>query len=348
MPFRASAYRLISWTKVKHLLAAVAFFSVGDVAHAGLEICNDTSVDHSVSVGFKGNVTWDSEGWWNIAAGTCATTLLGDLSHRFYYIRVETPGWVFSGDNILFCVDDKAFEIAGDKDCALRGYRQEGFAKVDTGDTGTHFSHALSVHVKPEVLSENVTAAEQLRSHAISAVFQGCQPASTGRPRFCSLVADGMKFYVYGDGRTPEALLDRLEQVNPGRRVAVQGLQVDLFFGAAELVLHSVDAEVRNRYDRILERMQGVWQSDFDENDSFVISGAERVNRYSGAETSVDYVAIQETCGDSTAEGPFMNAWNSARGTGFCYEIERVSDNTLVLVYLPSGERLTYHRNLTN
>ena len=48
-------------------------------AEAGLEICNNTSLEQTVAIGYKGDTDWTSEGWWNIAPGACSTLVDGDL-----------------------------------------------------------------------------------------------------------------------------------------------------------------------------------------------------------------------------------------------------------------------------
>ena len=102
-------------------------------AQAGLEVCNDTDLRQSVAIGYEapGGV-WTSEGWWQLSAGECKTVMGRDLGRRYFYYRATTPGGDFDGP-FSFCSKPTAFTIAGDKDCAARGYDKTRFRKVDTG-----------------------------------------------------------------------------------------------------------------------------------------------------------------------------------------------------------------------
>lgn len=176
------------------------------------------------------------------------------------------------------------------------------------------------------------------------AVFQGCRPTRPGRPGFCSFVDRGSRLFVYGTGATPQWLMEELEGLDIGRRVALTGKRRDLYDGAAEVELAGLRLLPLNRYDRILQRLQGRWRSDSDPMDAFQITGAERVNAYAGAKTSVDYISIQPDCGSFTVQGPYLYAWDESGTETLCYEISKVSDTQLELIYQPRGKVLMYSR----
>ncbi len=125
------------------LLLAATLAAGASSAQAGLEICNDTEVLQSVAIGYKGDKDWTSEGWWNIDPGACVTVVDGDLRLRYYYYFSEAAGQGFQGQNYFFCVENSEFTIIGDTDCEARGYQNEDFREIDTGQTATEYTLTL-------------------------------------------------------------------------------------------------------------------------------------------------------------------------------------------------------------
>ncbi len=119
------------------------FAALANPAQAELQICNETEYTQSVSIGYKGDEDWTSEGWWNIEPGDCATPVQGDLKNRFYYYRAEIDGGDFAGQGYSFCTDPSEYTIVGDTDCEARGYETEDFREIDTGETATEFVFTL-------------------------------------------------------------------------------------------------------------------------------------------------------------------------------------------------------------
>ena len=104
-------------------------------AQADFRLCNNTSNRVGVSIGYKENDGWTTEGWWNLAARSCETVLRGSLVARFYYIYAVDydRGGEWSGQAFM-CSREKEFTIRGAEDCLARGYDRTGFFEVDTGD----------------------------------------------------------------------------------------------------------------------------------------------------------------------------------------------------------------------
>lgn len=113
-------------------------------AQAGLTICNDSDASQDVSIGYKGEEDWTSEGWWIIEPNECATPIGADLTRRYYYLRAEKAGGAFKGEEYYFCTSSEAYTIVGDTDCQERGYEREDFIEIDTGETGTDFTYRLT------------------------------------------------------------------------------------------------------------------------------------------------------------------------------------------------------------
>ncbi len=342
-------------------------------AAAGLEICNDTAAVQTLALGYKGTAGWTSEGWWTLAADSCAQVVTSPLSQRFYYLRVETEGWHFHDDKLSFCVSDGgAFTIDGDASCAPRGFRQEDFARIDTGPKAQHHVHALSTNLTPTATEPAVRAGSQPQVLG-PAVYQTCRDPGAPHVSFCTFIGAGRRFLVYDDGRTPARLWQQLHSLPQGRRFTLTGYREDLYDTTSELVLHDLMMEPLGRPDRLLDLLQGQWQSADDPDDRFSVQGAERVNSYAGADTTVEYLSIRSSCafspgrrsrsldpaGQLTAnqgegkgtdkearlgQGPYLSTWDNAGGTGLCYRILRISEQDLALVYLGTGSTLTYRR----
>ncbi|MCG7627440.1 DUF1036 domain-containing protein [Epibacterium sp. MM17-32] len=330
--------------QIRGLLWLALALGLSTSAQAGLEICNDTSARQRVAIGYKATADWSSTGWWDLAPQECSDVVAGALRHRFYYLRVETEGWEFQDDKLSFCVDDSDFRITGDTNCALRGHRQENFARIDTGIAAVEHSHRLSANLIP---GRGAGAPRAITAPEFSgvAVFQDCQLDTAPYVSFCTFIGAGRRFLVYDDSRIDPALWQQLAELPQGRRVAISGQRADLFDTTSELVLRQAVLQPVNAADRLLARLQGTWRRMTDPDDSFRVSGAERVNTYAGAETSVEYLSIQDHCGAHSGQGPYLFTWANTAGTHLCYRLEHVSGQDLSLVYLPQGTTLRYHRD---
>ncbi|OIQ24550.1 MAG: transporter [Alphaproteobacteria bacterium MedPE-SWcel] len=327
---------------VRRILGLLIVLSLPPSAQAALDLCNDTETEQAVAIGYKGPQGWASRGWWRITPGQCATVVPGPLLHRFYYLRVETEGWTFHDDKLAFCVADRIFAIDGDTNCARRGYRQEAFARIDTGPDAPGYRHALSTNLTAD--EDRPAAQDMPPAFQAEAVFQGCQAENPPYHSFCTFIGAGQRYLIYDDGRVPADLWQRLQALPQGRRVAVTGYLEPLFDTTSALLLHSAEVLALNRADRILALLQGDWSSADDPDDRFRMSGAERVNVYAGAETSVEYVAILDHCDEHSGQGPYLFTWDINGGTGLCYRIGRVSQHELLLQYLSQGNTLLYRR----
>jgi uncharacterized membrane protein len=104
-------------------------------AAADFRLCNNTGSRVGISLGYKENDGWTTEGWWNLSARSCETLLRGPLVARFYYIYAldYDRGGEWSGQAFM-CTRDKEFTIRGTDDCLARGFDRAGFFEVDTGE----------------------------------------------------------------------------------------------------------------------------------------------------------------------------------------------------------------------
>ncbi len=102
-------------------------------ARADLRICNQSSNQVSVALGYRADKGWQSEGWWVAPASKCAVVYQGDLHSRFFYLYVadDIGGGAWDG-SVFMCTRDESFTIFGVEDCLARGYERTGFFEVDT------------------------------------------------------------------------------------------------------------------------------------------------------------------------------------------------------------------------
>ena len=108
---------------------------LGGPAYADFRLCNKTGSRVGVSVGYKEQNAWSTEGWWNVGANSCETLLRGPLSARFYYVYAidYDRGGEWNGKAFM-CTRDKEYTIKGIEDCLARGYDRSGFFEIDTGE----------------------------------------------------------------------------------------------------------------------------------------------------------------------------------------------------------------------
>jgi uncharacterized membrane protein len=115
--------------------------ALGQPAHAAFLFCNKTQTVIEAAFGYREQLDWVSEGWWQLQPGLCARVYGKPLNQRFYfyYARAlaqprpgERPPMNWSGKYAL-CADNKAFKVVGDQDCETRGYRTLYFQQADVG-----------------------------------------------------------------------------------------------------------------------------------------------------------------------------------------------------------------------
>jgi uncharacterized membrane protein len=116
-------------------MLALGLVMTATPAAADFRLCNNTSSRVGISVGYKENDAWTTEGWWNLPAKKCETLLPGNLVARFYYIYAidYDHGGEWSGQAFM-CTREKEFTIHGTADCLARGFDRTGFFEVDTGE----------------------------------------------------------------------------------------------------------------------------------------------------------------------------------------------------------------------
>jgi uncharacterized membrane protein len=115
--------------------AAVGILAVPGVAKADFRVCNATQNLVGVSIGYRAQAGWVTEGWWHVEGSTCKTLIEGALSSRYYYLYAEDAerGGRWDGP-INMCVAEREFKISGVSDCFARGFQRAGFQEYDTDE----------------------------------------------------------------------------------------------------------------------------------------------------------------------------------------------------------------------
>ncbi len=104
-------------------------------ARADFRVCNATQELVGVSIGYRANAGWITEGWWHVEPSSCKTLIEGALASRYYYLYAEDAlrGGRWDGP-IQMCVAEREFKITGINDCFARGFQRAGFREYDTGN----------------------------------------------------------------------------------------------------------------------------------------------------------------------------------------------------------------------
>ncbi|CUH87227.1 putative integral membrane protein [Phaeobacter sp. CECT 5382] len=330
---------------------ALAFWMLWLVnpAWADLEICNDTYDSQSVAIGYKLDGGWVSEGWWQLEPEACVSPILGPLKFRFYYYLAQGDGWKFDHDRVSFCTQADVFTIRGDGGCEQRGYDRSYFAKIDVGKGAAGYTQLVGEHStlsSKGAESETAQPAEGVWGipYRGEAIFHGCTSLFQRAKRTCFFVGGGRKFNVLEDGRTSEEIFEVIDLLAPGDPVRLEGDWAGRFDTTVDVVLRHLETRPANAEDLILKRLQGNWYSVKDANDQFKVFGSGRQNSYDGSLTSMEYLSVMRYCGEFDSEGPYLYTWDSQGGTGLCYVVKELTDNDLVLNYLPRGTELRYRK----
>ncbi|KMW58161.1 hypothetical protein AIOL_003132 [Candidatus Rhodobacter oscarellae] len=357
--------------------ALAALLATALPAVAGLTVCNETGLRQSVALGYKGERDWSSKGWWNIPPGDCVLVVAGDLTKRYYYYRAESATGDFRGQDFRFCTRAASFEIAGDTECAQRGFEAQRFREIDTGEAATSFTltlvakqeHARSGAAKtPDAEATGLTtqrlsklpAAPDLgvntaslksalppgrhgEAATLSGVFQGCELERSRS--YCSLHAGGTKYRAFYGGPTPEDMLLALEAMPVGIEVTVALDLVERSGRERAVVLRSVATSTKpSPFAALRARIQGDWVSASDPRSEITLHGSEIYARYGGDFSAVRFFELAAECraGDG-ARGPVMRQRTIGDARAACFSVLHGAGR-LDLVPLSGGAPQRYKR----
>ncbi|HXM19408.1 MAG TPA: DUF1036 domain-containing protein [Candidatus Tumulicola sp.] len=116
-------------------VAAILFLAAPRPAQASLQICNKSSerIDTAVAYYYDDGLdaAWESEGWWVLQPGQCATPVSYDLDYRYYYVFGNGPSHYWGG-TYNFCVDMSTKFDFLDSDTKCPNGTWKGFRRIDT------------------------------------------------------------------------------------------------------------------------------------------------------------------------------------------------------------------------
>ncbi|KQQ34712.1 hypothetical protein ASG19_18740 [Rhizobium sp. Leaf306] len=129
---------LFSVPAVASALCVSAPLLMASPALADFRVCNGTQNLVGVAIGYRAKDGWNTEGWWQVPASTCATLIEGELQSRYYYLYAEDAarGGRWTG-GVNMCVAENEFKVVGVDDCFTRGFQRMGFKEYDTGRQGS-------------------------------------------------------------------------------------------------------------------------------------------------------------------------------------------------------------------
>jgi uncharacterized membrane protein len=123
----------LSGVWARGLIALIALHAGLGVARAEYRVCNKTKYVLNVAVGYDTGEHFQTEGWWSVPPGSCATPIRGKLTTRFVYLyATDVDGVDVLKGAVSMCVNRRRFEIFGISDCWRRGLQAVTFAEVDT------------------------------------------------------------------------------------------------------------------------------------------------------------------------------------------------------------------------
>lgn len=324
---------------------------------AAIRICNDTDQDQQLAISARLSGSWVTEGWETLGPGHCVTAPPKGHSGRFFYYRAQGPGYGFRDDSIHFCTLPERFRIEGGKDCLDRGFQQQGFARArldqldqsDTSEPQILLGQRLFALQEPQAEQLNTEPAPQPdapsagSNFAADAVLESCKPGA-GKGVTCRLVAADMQLSVNSRNSLNPQAFTFLVGLPQGAPLRVEGRLLYRFGRAARLELLNAEPRRANEFDNLRSRMQGEWQSAEDPEDQFTIRAVTRQAVFRGRNMAAELISIQPRCAVSPQQGQYLVAWEAESDTSLCYEIVSLTNEQLVLRYLPRGTELRYIR----
>lgn len=347
---------------MKHCMALAALaLAFPNMAVAGLEICNQTSDEHAVAIGYQQDGQWISEGWWNIAPGDCKEPVTGDLKTRYYYIHASATGRTYNGEGYTFCTQSDVFTIVGDENCVSRGYDSTDFSQIDTGETATHHTHTI-VEAAAKQDGGKQDNGQKQQAAAAPQTGSGLTRGQHGEPytdrlmfhscdvfdgvEACKFIGDGWRFFAYYDDPTPSAYLRQFEGIAPNTPMQVTG---DLMsYGDRTVHLAITQMEPlwgEDPYAAINAALQGDWVSGEEGGEeSLFIFGSEMHSYHDSVYSDTYFLNIKSDCPDSAGMGPVMVQTSLRYGDTYCYLIDNYEGGWLDLILMGHEARVSYRK----
>lgn len=367
-------FRLFAAATLPILLFAAsltAVISTTNQAHAKLEVCNETDLARDVAIGYKTKDGWTSEGWWKLDVGDCKSVIKQELERTFYYYRAVNKGGEFDPGKYSFCTQSKAFTIVGDEDCESRGYDKSFFRELKLAKGTLGFQLTLTndnvydepkkaaqaepkakPQVKPKPAPKPQIAAPGTHGEpfTIVGIFRGCNSASG--PYICEFETDGWLYAVIDDGRTPKSLINQLANLQLNNSFQIEGDIVSFGDITAEVTLRRYTEVALSAEQKLMNSIVGDWRSIEDPKSVMrFTSDGKKWDEYDGDFEGEGDVSFTKQCDDYSvpASGETVIQINDANSPEdiYCYGIVEITNDRLVLMFLPGGNFLEYERDTT-
>jgi len=303
------------------LLPALVLFCSASPALAGLSFCNETATEASVAIGYSEDGVWTSEGWWRVQPFDCTSVVQGTLTKRYYYWRATVKGEAYLTESYYFCTSPQVFTIAGDTDCAARGYERHPFAAVDTGDAtdwivtldeaafggpipGEYDDAPAFDDVPLHSADEMPAPGTHGEPYRIAGILSHCDVFDASMA--CEIHADGWRYVANSNDPTPQWLLEELLNLPVNTPIAVSG---DLMFYqglSAEVTIRDYDLTGDDPHAALRAGLQGLWQSTEDPNFQVLIHGGIFEDLYAGQPGDAFMLQLADTCDGAYEDGPAM------------------------------------------
>lgn len=354
------------------LTSLTVTIATSNQAHAKLEVCNETDLQRDIAIGYKKDGEWTSEGWWILEVGECKPVIKEELTSTFYYYRAVNKGKEFDPGKYSFCTQTEVFTIVGDENCESRGFDKSFFRELKLAKGTLGFRLTLNNEnvydegrptakvepapqpktqpkTQPKPKPQPVIAAPGTHGEpfTITGIFRGCN--SNSGPYLCEFETDGWLYAVIDDGRTPKSLMNELANLELNNNYQIEGDIVSFGDITAEVTLRRYSEVELSADQKLMNSLVGDWRS-IDDPKSVMrfTSDFRKWDEYDGDFEGEGEVSFTKECDDASVlvSGETLIQINDANSPEdiYCYGIIDISNDSLVLMFLPRGNFLEYER----
>jgi uncharacterized membrane protein len=334
-------------------IAALLLTPLAAPAHAGLTVCNEASETASVSIGYKGEEDWTSEGWWNIDPGDCVTVIAGDLKNRYYYWRASSLSNIFEHQEYYFCTQTEVYTIVGDTDCDARGFDRSRFNEVEVGGAAD-FTLTLTADGPapapdpapgPAPVPETIGDAPGTHGepYTVRGLFSHCDVRAETTE--CAVIFEDWLYLARSIDATPRALLNRMNDELPlNAPVEIEGDIISHEGATAKVTIRRFSRAGQDPYADMRDRLQGLWQAEDDAAFRMLFHGSYLDETFVGLSMSPSFYTIADTCEGAAGAGPVLVMRDRRDGTRFCWVVRALTGERLVLHSVGGVGDMRYRR----
>ena len=344
------------------LTSLTVTIATSNQAHAKLEVCNETELRRDVAIGYKKDGEWTSEGWWILDIGECKSVIKEELTSTFYYYRAVNKGKEFDPGKYSFCTQTEVFTIVGDENCESRGFDKSFFRELKLAKGTLGFRLTLNnenvydegrptakVEPAPKPAPEPEIAApgKYGEPYTIVGIFRGCNTDSG--PYLCLFESDGWRYSVGDDGKTPKSLINEMANFKLNNNYQIEGDIMSFGDITAEVTVRRYSEVALSADQKLMNSLVGDWRS-VDDPKSVMrfTSDFRKWDEYDGDFEGEGEVSFTKECDDASVlvSGETLIQINDANSPEdiYCYGIINISDDSLVLMFLPRGNFLEYEK----